>query len=834
MKKIELLSPVGDFECLKAAVQNGADAVYLGASTFSARAGANNFNLNELEKAINYAKLRNVDVHLALNTLIKNNEFNDALQLAKYAYELGISAIIVQDYGLCRYLLKYLPNLPIHASTQMSIHNLEGAKEIENLGFSRAVLARELSINEIEFIHNNTNIELEVFIHGALCISYSGQCLMSSMIGARSGNRGKCAQSCRLPYELIDTTINKTIDKGYLLSPKDLCGLDFIPNLIDIGVSSLKIEGRLKSPEYVATATKIYRKYIDLALSEEEYKIDSKDKKDLMQAFNRGGFSDGHLAINANTNLICKEKPNNMGIYIGNVSGFNSNKGYITLNLNDRIAINDTIYLEHETTKYRVSELMINNKNIDFATSGQVVKIGRMKGNINPGDKIFKLESKTLTHNAKESYSGEHIKNKLNATITIKRDLPISIEITTKNSINIKTSLGIKPINAINNPITKERIITQISKTGNTPFEFEFVNVNIDDGLYVNISDLNELRRKAIDKLSNFIISSNKRELKKTIPELEIKNLPKKPNKKQISLLLNLLDINTNYSELDGVDNVYIPLKYFADNSYSNIIKSISTSFNTYIYMPNIIKGNYRNLFVNNIDNALDTYTIKGFVLSNIGTINMLEKYKDNYEFIGNYTLNVFNNASINEYKKLGLNKITLSPELTKQNITEICNTTKTNLELIVYGKTPVMTLGYCLLGNANKCYPKCKSICRQESTYYLKDRMGLNFRLLPDNIQTVSTIYNSKITSIEHSNIDVDSVRIDVLDENILEINNIIKTVKLGNRFERKRLYKWEFYKRSVILLFYTCLLLNSIISSLLSSSAALFFLIAPHFLHL
>lgn len=196
----------GDFECLKAAVQNGADAVYLGASSFSARASAKNFDLNDLEEAINYAKLRNVDVHLALNTLIKNSEFNDALELAKKAYELGISAIIVQDYGLCSYLLRYLPDLPIHASTQMSLHNLEGAKEVESLGFKRAVLARELSINEIEFIKNNTSIELETFIHGALCISYSGQCLMSSMIGGRSGNRGKCAQICRLPYELIDTS----------------------------------------------------------------------------------------------------------------------------------------------------------------------------------------------------------------------------------------------------------------------------------------------------------------------------------------------------------------------------------------------------------------------------------------------------------------------------------------------------------------------------------------------------------------------------------------------------------------------------------------------------
>lgn len=186
MKKIELLAPVGDFECLKAAVQNGADAVYLGASTFSARASAKNFDLEQLKDAIDYAHLRGVDVHLTLNTLIKNNEFDDAFLLAKEAYKLGVDALIVQDYGLCKMLLKHLPVLPIHASTQMTIHNLEGAKKVEELGFSRVVLSRETSLTELEYIKSNSNIELEAFIHGALCISYSGQCLLSSMIGGHS------------------------------------------------------------------------------------------------------------------------------------------------------------------------------------------------------------------------------------------------------------------------------------------------------------------------------------------------------------------------------------------------------------------------------------------------------------------------------------------------------------------------------------------------------------------------------------------------------------------------------------------------------------------------
>ena len=344
---VELLSPVGDFECLKAAVQNGANAVYFGANLFSARAFATNFDDEELENAINYAKLRGVKTNLTLNTLIKNDEFEDAFSLAKKAYEYGIDAIIVQDLGLAKTLIDNFPDLDIHASTQMTTTNLEGVKELENLGFKRVVLARECSLSEIENICKNSNIEIEVFMHGALCISYSGQCLFSSMVGGRSGNRGKCAQPCRLPYSLIDNE-EKLLDKGYLLSPRDLCTLEYLPKLINSGVISFKIEGRMKSPVYVATVTRIYRKYIDLAekyLNKEisEYIIDEKDKKDLIQVFNRGGFSSGHLADIPNKELIFKDKPNNMGIYLGKLINYNKNKGLITeytFSSRTRLAIN--------------------------------------------------------------------------------------------------------------------------------------------------------------------------------------------------------------------------------------------------------------------------------------------------------------------------------------------------------------------------------------------------------------------------------------------------------------------------------------------------------------
>ena len=781
MNKPELLIPVGNFECLKAAVQNGADAVYLGASSFNARNSANNFDLDELKSAIDYAHLRNVKVHLTLNILIKNNEFEDAFKLAKFAYESGIDAIIVQDIGLAKYLIDTFPDLPIHASTQMTCHNLVGAKYLESMGFKRIVLSRELTLSEIEYIKDNVNIEIEVFAHGALCISYSGQCLYSSLIGGRSGNRGKCAQGCRLPYELLEN--NTVLDKGYLLSPRDLCTLDILPELLNTNIDSLKIEGRMKSPEYVATVARVYRKYIDKIINNKKFNIDSQDKKDLLQVFNRGNFSTGHLEDKSNKELIYKEKPNNTGIYIGNVSNYNNSKGHITFILNDELSIGDTVTFENEPTIYRVSELMSNNKNLDTCNSKLKITIGRMKGNIKVGDKIFKLASRALSKSALESYSKENVRTSLKCILDLHLNKEMKLTLIDNDGLNVQVSCEETPEQAIKSPISEERLKEQLNKTVNTPFTFSDIQINMDDNLYIpHISSINELRRNALNKYSDLIINKYKRKSDFTFKEKESKKYVH--NKNNICVLLNTLDLNYDYLKLDNIDKLYIPLKYFANNTYNEILNILSNKFNLYIYMPVILKANYRNLFKNIIENCLKKYNIKGFVISNIGELELLKKYRNKYEFIGNYALNVFNNYTINS---LDIDTYTLSVELNKDEINNICNNTKRKLELLVYGRIPLMTSNYCLLGKSNKCYPECSQKCNIQNKYYLKDRINFKFRVVPDNIQTITTIYNSKINSIDTHEINIDNLRIDILDENIEEINNIVNTVKEYKRFEGK-----------------------------------------------
>ena len=788
---IELLSPVGDLDCLKAAVQNGADCVYFGASNFSARAFASNFD--DLELAINYAKIRGVKTNLTLNTLIKNDEFEDAYNLAKKAYELGIDAIIVQDLGLATRLIKDFPDLPIHASTQMSIHNLQGTLKLQNLGFKRVVLARELCANEIEYICQNSNVEIECFIHGALCISYSGQCLFSSLVGGRSGNRGKCAQPCRLPYELVQNG-NETIDKGFLLSTKDLCGLDYIPFLINAGVNSFKIEGRMKTPEYVATVTRIYRKYIDLALSGNPYVIDEKDKKDLLQVFNRGLSSNGHLDKEPNKNLIYPIKPNNMGLPLGIIQKYNKTNGHITLKLQEELYVGDCISTQKENGSYNVSELMVKNKNIKIGNIGNLVTIGRMKGNISVGDKVYKISSKVLKDNALNSFKTENRKIPLNIKLFIQNNKNISAVVNScykydlYKNLNFEYTSNIIPNTSINKPLDKDTIIKQFSKTNNSIYKFKKIEIILDDNLFLPISSLNDLRRTILENIEKQTLDKIKRTSNCCYTPI-VSNASNLKNNYKISLLLNDLNLEYDYSKLDGVHNLYIPLKFFVNKNYENILNVLNKKFSTYIYLPTIIRANYRNLFYDNIVNTTKKYNIKGIVLSNISNfmlISDLYKSNKNLELIANYTFNIYNNETINKLNELQISRYTVSPELNKLSILNLYGNPQK--ELIVYGKIPLMNMNYCLLGKSNKCYPNCNSLCTNKNRYFLKDRLGLHFDIVPDNIQTVTTIYNCKTLSICPTDFNLDYARIDILYENIDEINNIINTVKLGKKFEGKQ----------------------------------------------
>lgn len=804
--KPELLSPVGDFECLKAAVQNGADSVYLGASSFNARARATNFDENSLKEAVEYAKLHNVKVNLTLNTLIKNEEFEDAVNLAVYAYNIGVDAIIVQDLGLSSYLLKNHPEIPLHASTQMTVHNLAGVQNLEKQGFSRVVLSRELSISEIKYIKENTACELEVFIHGALCISYSGGCLFSSMVGDRSGNRGLCAQPCRLPYELLDSKENK-ISSGFLLSPRDLCSLDYLPTLVRLGIDCFKIEGRMKTPTYVATVTRIYRKYIDfilehLDLSDAEiinliHKELEKtneatglsDKEELLQSFNRGGFSDGHFPDKENKNLVFKEKSNNEGIYLGKVFRFNNNKGHISFELQNSLSIGDKIKVGNDL--YTVSELMIENKNFKTLDKGKRVTIGRMKGDIKNNSPIYRMESKALNDSIAPTFSSEKEFKKLplDAEIRIVEGKPVKLNVRGLTGfyegLEVSITSEFIPEKAINAPLTEEKITSMLSKTGSTQFEFRNIKTELGEGLFIpKVSTINDMRRTALSKLEGMVLEKYSHNLSPILPELP-DNIKTKTEPK-LAILLNIINLNYNYLNLENIDSFYIPYRYFISEKYKELLKAISQKFNTYIYMPPVIKDNIsENNLEENIKSIILNFAIKGAVLSHISQIKIFKDFT--LELIANYNFNIFNTYSANELKEKGLTRFIPSLELNKNELKSLLDKATINTEAIVYGKTPLMTNNYCYLGQSNKCYKDCDRKCMLNEKYELKDRLGFKFRILPDNTCTLTTIFNSKTTSITFEDLKLDYTRIDILDESYEEIKNIISTVKAGKRFDGK-----------------------------------------------
>lgn len=499
-----------------------------------------------------------------------------------------------------------------------------------------------------------------------------------------------------------------------------------------------------------------------------------------------------------------------MGLYLGNVSNLNENKGHISVILNERLAIGDTISFEKEPTKYTVSELMKGKTNLPSASIGTKVTIGRMKGNISIGDKIYKLSSKTLSDYAHHSYNNcENIKVPLNAKIIMKENTPIVMEVSFRNNITqkiekINVISDILPVEAKSNPITKERIIAQISKTNNTPFEFKKIDIDLEDNLYIpGIRNLNELRRMALSKVEERIIANHQNGRDLTMEKLQDLTMDTDANStlhnhissntttnqsKEISILLNTIHSSYDYTQLDSsIDRVYIPLKHFIHKDFSKILKGITTNFKVYIYMPSIIKNNYKNVIMHQLAEILESYDIKGFVISNIADLTFLNSYQKDYDMIGNYTLNCFNTKTLMEYKKLGVNRFTLSPELCLEDIHNIANCDLPT-ELIIYGNTPIMTSNYCLLGHSNKCYPNCTMKCRTCSSYYLKDRLGFEFKVIPDNIQTITTIYNSKTTCITHIENSIPSLRIDILDETIEEINQIVHAAIFGKKLEGKQ----------------------------------------------
>ena len=469
MKK-ELLAPAGSFDSLKAAVNNGADAVYLSGKLFGARKYAPNFNNDELREAVDYCHLYGVKIYVTVNTIIYEDEIDSVLEYLCFLYNIGVDAVIVQDLGLITLIRKYLPDLEIHASTQAHTHNIEQIKLLENLGVKRVVLARELSLEEINNL--DTSLELEVFIHGALCISYSGECYFSSFLLNRSGNRGECAGLCRTPFNLIDND-KKIIDSKYLLSPKEFNTTNNFEKLKSSKAISFKIEGRMKSPEYVGYVTSIYRKLLD----NDNYILSDEEIFNLKSLYNRG-FTKGYLFNNTDSEFISLNSSNHQGVEIGKVVDCSCDK--IKIYLTHELNQGDAIRLPNNTGLYD-SYIYIDNK-CDLKSKGSV---------------LLTINSKLINE------LKENLKKKIKINCSIYAHIGENLKVSYSDTINNVEYTGDIVSEALNSPISEIRIKEILSKLGNTPFIINKIDLDIDDNIFIPVGVLNEIRRNLIRELIN-------------------------------------------------------------------------------------------------------------------------------------------------------------------------------------------------------------------------------------------------------------------------------------------------------------------------------------------
>ena len=504
----ELLAPAGSWEAMKAAVANGADAVYIGGKAFSARESAANFDRQELARAVEYAHIRGARVYVTVNTLLADQEIYEAITLLHYLQQIGADGAIIQDLGLLRLASRLLPELPLHASTQMTVHNLPTARMLQELGVQRIVLARELSLEAIREINGLEGIETEVFVHGALCICYSGQCLMSSLIGGRSGNRGRCAQPCRLQYSLVDRRrrpiAQATAAGEYLLSPRDLNLSQRLPEMCQAGITALKIEGRMKRPEYVATVVRVYRELLDRIAAGEEYRVTEEETRDLTQIFNRD-FTEGYLPGRPGKDLMSWKRPNNRGIYSGRVKRFDKSRGMAEFFLEQPLETGDGIEVwitKGGRTAGKVGRIIKGRTQVDRAEVGDTVYLD-VPGRVFPGDRMFKTHDSRLIRRARETFASSREVKKIPLVFEVTAGIgsPLTIAVTDPlgNKAGCTTdSLGQQ---ARTSPLTQDILEKQLGRLGNTPYAIAELRCDLEEGVMIPVAEINQCRREALEKM---------------------------------------------------------------------------------------------------------------------------------------------------------------------------------------------------------------------------------------------------------------------------------------------------------------------------------------------
>jgi putative protease len=723
----ELLAPAGSVNALKAAVENGADAVYMGTGEFNARINAENFTIKTLLNAIDFAHSRDVSAYITVNTLIKDHEMDRVVKYLELLCNHGADAVIIQDIGVLGIIKKQFRELPIHASTQMSIHNSTGIELLGSLGIKRAVLARELTLGEINSIRSGTDIELEVFIHGALCISYSGRCLMSSYIGGRSGNRGRCAQPCRKKYQVF--TSKAIEDMGYLLSPRDLNLSSRLGHLIAAGVDSFKIEGRMKKPEYVAVVTKTYRDILDRLRDDPNAGITLEEQQRLEIIFNRG-FVEGFLNGNPGRSLMSIRLPGNHGTFLGRVKRYDPDLCRVFVELEVPVHLGDGIAIGNTGTLIR-----------SLYADGQMVTKAPGKSQIsfpyeNPvaaGIPVYKTLDSKLIESSRKSYQSVFRKISISIKVQAIKQHPLLICMSdsTGNTAEVSSETGISA--AIQQPLDIHSLKRQVCKLGDTVFRADNVDIKMDDDIFIPLGVINSLRRRAVKKLTQLRISKYYRKCNSSglirIPDI-------KNDKVQRPILsVRVAGVDSILAAiLGGADRIYVTLDSVIDNKSlvdTAISKAHRAGTKVFISLPDIIKDHEKNTILNALGNI---NRIDGILVSCTDQLYLLNKKYD-IPLVVDYPANAYNRETLGFLTHLGANCITISPELTFFEIAEISAFHK--IECIIQGSIQLMVSDHCLCNGINE--------------FGIRDEKGFEFPVRFDHASRTHIFNSRELCMIDH-----------------------------------------------------------------------------------
>lgn len=771
-RQIELLAPAGSYEIFSAVLKAGADAVYLGGSRFGARAYANNFSAEELRRAIDEAHIHGRQLYLTVNTLFKEEELEGELYeyLLPY-YEQGLDAVIVQDIGAIRFIREAFPGLDIHTSTQMTVANRYGAEFMKELGANRVVTAREMSLEEIRDIHEHVEVEIESFVHGALCYCYSGQCLLSSMLGGRSGNRGRCAQPCRLPYEVCDGKRKAVSDikgrklkENYILSPKDMCTIELLPELVESGVYSFKIEGRMKQAEYAAGVVSVYRSYVDKYLvdlerfgdavrAKENYRVSKEDNRKLFDFGNRSGFTEGYYKRHNGRDMITFEKPNHA------------------------------------------------------------------KGN------------EALQEEIRQNYVRTQVKEKIKGNLRLSKEFPAKIKVAYGGIL--VSAEGEIPQTAKKQPLTREKVESNLRKTGNTPYEFSELVIEMEDDLFLPVQALNRLRREVLDKLNEELIKKHRRSAPKTEKIACRENFGETKmvdfrgtnsaavmgTGKQNQMAETAVSKKTNLAVsvetreqlvvvcgFPQADDIYIDSGCYPEKNSIQLltedIQNIHASGKRAFYiLPAVFRKDTMERYKREAE-AWQNSGLDGVVVKSFDELQFVRKeFPEAMAVIFDHNIYTYNNRAKALLKQLAPLRDTIPLELNRK---ELLNRENKGSEMLIYGNLPLMTSAQCVHANTQGCD-------KQPQVMYLKDRYGKYFPVKNNCRECYNVIYNTAPLLLfdyrkEFEKMDITSYRISFTTEGEKEIKNIMglyDTVFLAGQKTVREAYHGEYtnghYKRGV-----------------------------------